>query len=964
MRSMAWGVGFGLVGIAAMLVWVMQETPAERLPSEVAAPVVIAATSVRPEPDGFVARRDSTKPVRVPEAIDLAPEPTATLVGRIVLPDGEPAHDALVNVRYLAPVVTWIEPPRQPRRSGRRGLAAPPAEPTPDPRAEFEAAFERALVRVSRAGRDGSFRFDDLRAPASVTVEIEAPPGSNALPTRLESVALRGDATTTLPDVHLVAGARIDGQVVDEWSNAMVHARVRTHDGRVATTDAAGRFVFDGLPDGTFDLSTTHQDGFDALANGVRVRAMPGRSEFVRIELPRAAHVAGRVIDQDGLAVARADVLVEFETIDGDGIVIRGVGATTDAAGAFDVGGIRRNAECRVSVHRAGYTTPRAQAPASKSASTGAPSYVWTTAGERNLELALFRLPRATIECVDAITKRPLVPASIAVGAVTHASATIEEFRIGPGLYEVPLESTAVVQSSVGVSIAGFDPKSVTATLGPRDLDLGRLEFSPIAGAGEIPVDVTPVEGRVIDALTQSAIAGAVVDVLGLDQTAGTDLHTRTDDDGRFRLVLRTTDVRDLSDTLRVRAGARRYAPEIVLLRDVGLIPMWPRSSKREHGAVTGGVIGRDGRPAVGLHLVCDGRSTLTDERGLFALTRLDFTPVDELVARQPAKSIEPAITNRLRVLLGGMDPLVNGTPFPWRFDVSEPAPEATVTIDLRPYTGSLRGRVRINGSIVPGLRIELIEPIAPMKFQRFLEDAALDAPTRILTATTTRQDGSYEFPLLVPLEGALRVVRNGRPLGEPTRVRIGAADDATADVFVATADVRGRVVGFAPGGDLPIVTARRAQSRGVQQAPIVQSVMTRTDGSFELLDLLAGTYTFTARTMDHATAPQIVDVMQNGSESVELELIRVHRVVLDPETWNDVYGAVPRLSNAEGITVTPATERDLHDRVYFAEVSNGAYELLWEDARNRKKPRDGTGDRRAITVDGEARDIVVKAKP
>lgn len=966
MRMLPLVLGVTVIAIAVACTWLWTESPVETADAtEPRAPTV--EVDDRPKPDGFVARRNTTRPNSsiLPDAVDLTPEPVATLQGRVVLPDGAPAQDALIRVRHPVPEVTWVAPkprPTKTRNRGNRRFEPVPTSETHDTLdASFEAAFERALVRVTRARRDGTFRLEELRAPATVTVEVEPPPGSNALPTTREFVVLRGDATTTLPEIRLQAGARIEGQVVDPSSNPMANAQVRTHDGRLATTDAAGRFTFDGLPDGTFDLSTAHVDGFQALANGVRVRAVAGHSAFVRIELPRAAHVAGRVVDQDGIAVARAQVLVEFEAIGANGIEIRGVGATTDEHGAFDAGGIRERAECRVSVQCLGYTETAERAPRPKPGKERANSYVWAQAGETQLELSLFRLPRVTLECVDAVAKRPLVATSITVDSTVHSGATLEAFRVKPGQYAIPLDSTATVETTFVVSAAGFEPQGITATTRPRDFDLGRLEFVPAAGETQAAVDVTQVEGRVVDASTQVGIPDAFVDVLGLERFTGTDYEALTDHEGRFRVVLRSVDVATAADTIRVRAGAARHAPEIVLLRDATLIPLWPRGLSRAKGSVTGGVIGRDGKPAAGLELRCNGRSTLTDERGLFAVTRLDFTPVDELIPHQPAWSIEPAITSRLRHRLHGGDPTRNGLPMEWRFDVSESAPDPVRTLDLRPHTGSLRGLVRVNGVVVPGLRVELTEPTVPKDYREFGQGSDV---VRVLLATTTASDGSYAFPLLIPLAGELRVLRNGKPIGDPVPVRIGANDDATAHVVVTAADVRGRVTGWAPGAEPPIVTARREDAQGVRSGRDVESVMTRADGSFTFLDLVEGTYTFTARTMDGATPPHIVEVTSNGSAFIDLELVRVHRVVLEPITWDDEFASILVLADAEGTTVPLATRRDLHERPYFAEVPPGTYELQWVDRWGKASRFWGPTPRRSITVDGDARDIVVKENP
>ncbi len=946
MRCVKWGVALACAGIVAAMAWVLRETaPAED--DQASTPMAIVGDSpARPQPDGFVARRNAGPPdtAVLPPAIDRTPAPTATLVGRVMLSTGTAAAFALVRVRY-----------------SDVGAAATPSLVTGSPDfAGVDEVFARSrtrdLVRETRTEADGSFRLDGLRAPAAVCVDIEPAAHANARPTTIDGVGLRGDTTTTLPDVHLQAGARIDGRVVDHDGNALARALVATHDGRTVTADALGRFVFEGLPDGTFDLSAAHDDAL-LVANVERVQVAAGRTGFVRIELPRAAHVAGRVVDQHGVAVRGADVVVEFEAIGITGIEVRGRRTTSDASGSFDIGGVRRDAECRVRATAVGYASHALADDGTNARDTSA----WAVAGDTNVGLTLFRLPRVSLSCVDARTQRPIDVTSIQVGSSMLTGDALAAACVRPGHYAITVPSRTEDTAKIRVVAAGFAEQTIDDVRASGDIDVGTVAFEPSAPEAGAPPALMGFSGRVIDATSGTGIPDAFVDVLGAPPDVdGVDYEALTNRDGSFELVLRASDIAAGDAALSVRACAASHAPEVVSLRDATCITLWPRGRRDAKGSVTGRVIGRDGKPAAGLELICNGRSTLTDELGVFAFSRLDVSTPDEVRRAPLAWSIEPALTLALRRRCVRVDPQASDLPAAWRFDVTERVPEVELAIDLRPHTGSLRGFVRVNGQNVPGLQVELTEPTV----HRFPSDEldSVEQP-RTLLATTAGADGSYAFPLLIPLSGEVRVTRNGRLLGQPHAFRVGAGDDATVHLAITTETLRGRVLGGLPNSERPLVTARcvdrSLESAGVS---VTEAVVTRGDGSFELVDVVAGTYLVTAWTLDQVAPAQTVEIGGGGDASVELELMRTYRVVLDATTWSARDEESMTLTDAEGRSATLTKRRDLRERAYFDRVPAGAYALRWTSDR---EPLVADAARsRTIVVGGDARDIVVTREP
>ncbi|MGE5277313.1 MAG: carboxypeptidase regulatory-like domain-containing protein [Acidobacteriota bacterium] len=97
----------------------------------------------------------------------------------------------------------------------------------------------------------------------------------------------------------------------------------------VTTTDADGRFAFDGLPDGKVTLTATHPDYLEASRD-----ADPSAGSEVQIPLGSGGSIAGLVVGGDGrTAIPGAQVRLDEE---GDtGLGLSSQIASTDGGGAF-----------------------------------------------------------------------------------------------------------------------------------------------------------------------------------------------------------------------------------------------------------------------------------------------------------------------------------------------------------------------------------------------------------------------------------------------------------------------------------------------------------------------------------------------------------------------------------------------------------------------------------------------------
>jgi hypothetical protein len=158
----------------------------------------------------------------------------------------------------------------------------------------------------------------------------------------------RIDCADELPPqrIELRRASAVRGKVIDgegrpvAGTDLHLHApnlrlRLPVHDGedlidQHATSDAAGQFVLDGVPDGTYQLDA-HAPGFGASKTIVRVDGEEVVSDFI---LTRAARLYGRVFRPDGRAVDAPVILF----VSGRE---RGV---TDAQGVFDLSDLHAGA--------------------------------------------------------------------------------------------------------------------------------------------------------------------------------------------------------------------------------------------------------------------------------------------------------------------------------------------------------------------------------------------------------------------------------------------------------------------------------------------------------------------------------------------------------------------------------------------------------------------------------------------
>ena len=319
----------------------------------------------------------------------------------------------------------------------------------------------------------------------------------------------------------LVAGAKIHGLVInperEPVASATIRARNRSMDRdeeRIATSDADGAFLLTGLPHELVDLSV-RAGGYAPVA--LR-QARPGTGEPILIELPAGASLAGRVVDDTGKPVARANVQVEPDT---ETLVRAGLGAVRDYFQRTDGDGRFRFEHLNAGTW---------SLEATEGASTADLDHIELTQGsEHEVELRLRSQDQLTV-IVTTHLGEPVADARI---------------RIEP---EGDLWSSAYgTTDASGRAQIGVTPGAATVSIEhpeqqneSRDvvLEPGNNELAiQLKSGGAITGVVRSADGSPLSQATVEALATDEVDEPAFRQYARPAAQTTSDRNGQFRLT-------------------------------------------------------------------------------------------------------------------------------------------------------------------------------------------------------------------------------------------------------------------------------------------------------------------------------------------------------------------------------------------------------------------------------------------
>ena len=253
-----------------------------------------------------------------PLAPDVAAEPVWIVLtrgrqtrGRVVDANDNPVSGAQVNLRW----------------------------PTKGERVRFFDRFN--ATKPTLTDERGEFRFPAVRAGE---YEVRAVHSEFLAPGNARIEVPEGEGDSDLGSFTLIPGAEIHGVVTDPNGDGVADATIQVNrygpdrdQERTATTDIDGAFRLGGLPHEPVDLDV-RADGYPPKS---WPQARPGTGEPILIELEAGASLAGRVVDDAGKPVARAEVQVrpDVETLMRAGVgAVRDYYKRTDGNGRFRFG--------------------------------------------------------------------------------------------------------------------------------------------------------------------------------------------------------------------------------------------------------------------------------------------------------------------------------------------------------------------------------------------------------------------------------------------------------------------------------------------------------------------------------------------------------------------------------------------------------------------------------------------------
>jgi len=181
-------------------------------------------------------------------------------------------------------------------------------------------SLPRMVRETSRAPAGADGRFSVAPLPVGRHVLDVVAPGFRA---RRVSVAI-GTKPVDLGDIILEPGLRIQGTVVDGTGNPLADAELiavlapasrRVFEGsdeRSTHSDSDGRFLIDGLAEGTYEL-TAQAYGF-----GNVVKSIAAGTKNVTLTLRTAGKIAGVVVDEAGTPVADYRITALVKRVEGD----------------------------------------------------------------------------------------------------------------------------------------------------------------------------------------------------------------------------------------------------------------------------------------------------------------------------------------------------------------------------------------------------------------------------------------------------------------------------------------------------------------------------------------------------------------------------------------------------------------------------------------------------------------------
>ncbi|MBX7191520.1 MAG: carboxypeptidase regulatory-like domain-containing protein [Sandaracinaceae bacterium] len=484
-------------------------------------------------------------------------------------------------------------------------VAAAPAVPAPPsiPAAPFRVILQapptaegapRALVGSLLVETDEGERVREIEVHDALVAIDDVRAGPYVLRAQIAGFARLARAIRTPCDdvtMTLTPIARVSGQL--QGPDGQPHAGTLRivgsgiWPGRELVADAEGRFVFEDVPPGVYEVQASSDTLVAEPRRGLTVD--PEASVFVQLRLAEGGFVDGEVVDRRGRPIAAAEVVASTASLSTSAHA-----ALSDAAGRFRVGPFEPGS-VSVDVRAGGFVSAVAEG-----CSTDAPCRVILSEGAvlegRVLDEAHEPIADAWVEVVgDASDHAPIaVSATVQPIASLLFSAPAPVDSALPALPTLPSLDPALPESMPGLGVTDEVPP-IPLTEG----EIAEVSLSP-GGTGAS----TPAPSSTTAASTSVRRTSLRTDAQGAFVVSGLP-------PGRVEVIARAPGYRAArSPRLQLTAGRARENVELVL---------------SPGGSVAGTVLDEHGRPAdarVEARIENDPipRYLATDARGRFRL--------------------------------------------------------------------------------------------------------------------------------------------------------------------------------------------------------------------------------------------------------------------------------------------------------------------------------------------------------
>lgn len=773
-------------------------------------------------------------------------------------------------------------------------------------------------TRPTRTDAEGRFAIESI--PAGGTWNVSAV-GGDYIEQFERSIVVAGGQTATV-ELTLQLGGSIAGRVVDAGGRGIQDAQVKAWNSGEVMSGPDGSFILHGLPNRTQRLTARKQGLAQAPPPRPSHQVRAGDAVTgVEIVMHPAREIRGRVLRRDNTPIAGAEISCRFphrRTRYGMSDV------KSEADGSFVLTEIPDTGRYNLEVSAVGYRSTLQEEVE--------PGDV--------VEFRLDRSGRVEVIPISEEGGRPVEPKRLVLERLsgwgnenenqTYDDETYDPGKsgvaLGGGRYAVPYDTAGKYR--IRVEAQGFAP--------------GRSEFMTLDGTEVVgPVTITldrggRIRGVLLRALDQTPLPGVSVSLLkpmGRGMAGGANVFgiEVRDDFNREQSTTTGADGGFSFDALQPgRYGLRFQPKKLPALQLDGLEVVKGRRPEPllveapEGGSLTGEVVGRDGKPAVGTPVVAHSAnglysSNVTDAKGNYRIAVLAPGRYKVEVGDASKNS-----QSRYSVHMGGQ--AGDLAPDPGEYTVViEDGRETRLDFDLRTVGGgTVSGTVLVNGAPVAGLKVQVnLLPDEKGHYANPLSWA-------FTPETQTDDHGRYAIIGIQPASYRLELYGpSRRPVaGQEVEVRPGGQH--IVDLRFDPASINGVVVQQS-GTPVPGARVQLTRTTTGDGLYVHEDIRSGADGRFEFSFLPTGDYMVAAQSEGGVSRSEKLTLTGGETRSLRLLLEQAGGILvtLTPEGWK-----VDEISIHLGLLPPDRThpvqlkQMDEQGRLYLQGIRPGRYRL------------------------------------